>query len=97
MIPRGQDPVGGTALPANNMSQYEVNSSAIACEKDQNIAIVNSHFLPVHNNILCAHLGMYMSTYSPASFCMMQVGFGFSEKKLDPVLSRHATLREALL
>ena len=23
---------------------------------------------------------MYMSTYSPASFCMMKVGFGFSEK-----------------
>ena len=33
-------------------------------------------------NIPCTpHLGMYMSTYSPASFCMVvQGGFGFSEK-----------------
>ena len=79
MIPHGQDPVGVTALPANNMSQYEVSSSAIACEKDQNIASCKFTF-PSCSQHIYVHLGMYMSTYSPASFCMMKVGFGFSEK-----------------
>lgn len=79
MIPRGQDPVGVTALPANNMSQYEISSSAIACEKDQNIASYKFTF-PSCSQHIYVHLGMYMSTYSPASFCMMKVGFGFSEK-----------------
>ena len=79
VIPRGQDPVGVTALPANNMSQYEISSSAIACEKDQNIASYKFTF-PSCSQHIYVHLGMYMSTYSPASFCMMKVGFGFSEK-----------------
>ena len=79
VIPRGQDPVGVTALPANNMSQYEVSSSAIACEKDQNIASCKFTF-PSCSQHIHVHLGMYMSTYSPALFCMMKVGFGFSEK-----------------
>ena len=51
------------------------------CEKDQSIAHCKlAIFRTVHYNIVCAHLGMYMSTYSPASFCMVvQVGFALSE------------------
>ena len=33
-----------------------------------------------------------MSTYSPASFCMVQVGFSSLQKKWDPILSRLVTL-----
>ena len=60
--------------------------------------IATSHFLTVRYNIIsCAHLGMYMSTYSPASFCMVQVGFGFSEKMRSNIVktcnSKHRVSR----
>ena len=66
VIPRGQDPVGGTALPTNviiwNWFQYKH-----LWEGPKHRTYWTSNFY----NILYDHLGMYMSTYLLDSFCIV--------------------------
>ena len=85
MVPGRQDPVGGAALPKNQPWFAQRSKTSPTKTKSHNTA-------ETLHNIPSTHLGMYMSTYSPASFCMVQVGFSSLQKKWDPILSRLVTL-----